>query len=382
MGGVQGNPRRAPPGVEALRIGRITVGLGRPCVVIAEAACEHRGSLRAAKRLAQAARAAGADIVKFQLHLPDVEMLPGSIRFWAGSMDHVLRQVNLSVEDHRRLFRYCAAIGIQYLCTAYCAQGLEILDALGVPAFKIGSGEMTNLPMIRRAGQLSARTGKPVLVSTGMSTMEEIAETVTVLRRQRARFLLLNCTSEYPPNDAHINLGLIATFRRRFGVLVGHSDHSPDGSTVLGAVALGAKVIEKHFTLDRALKGPDHRVSLEPTELRQLIRAIRRLEAALGAEKRVYPEEQLVRDWAHHSVVSLRPIPAGSVLTAEMAGVKRPGRGVPAKYLEAFYGRVAARDIPANVLLAWNDVRGRQGKASHRRPTGPVHVSRPRRHSA
>jgi N-acetylneuraminate synthase len=345
--------RSAPP----LKIGRVMIGADRPCVIIAEAACEHHGRLSAAKRLAQAAKSAGAEIVKFQLHLPHEEMLPGSITFWAGSMDDVLKQVNLSIDAHRKLKRYCEQIGIQYLCTAYCAAGVDVLDALGVPAFKIGSGEMTNLPMIRHVARMSARKRKPVLVSTGMSTMEEIVQTVAVLKAEGAQFMLLNCTSEYPPQYPHVNLGLLPILRRRFGVLVGHSDHSPENYTAFAAVALGAAAIEKHFTLSRKRRGPDWLVSIEPGELKALVDGVRKIGAALGSEKRLYPDERIVRRWAHHSVVSLRDIARGSAITPEAIGVKRPGWGIPAKHLEALYGRVAKRDIPKNALVRWNDVK-------------------------
>ncbi len=345
--------------MEPLRIGRIHIADDGPCAVIVEAACEHKGSLKAAKRLAQAAKASGADIVKFQLHLPEIEMVPRSIRFWAGSMDEVLERVNLSIDAHRQLMRYCETIGIQYLCTAFCAAGIDVLEQLGVKAFKIGSGEMTNLPMIRHVARISRRRRKPVLVSTGMSTMEEITETVAVLKDQGARFMLMNCTSAYPPRYKDINLGLIPILRKRFGVLVGHSDHTPNGDTALAAVTMGAKAIEKHFTLDRSLNGPDHHVSLEPRELRQMIQGIRHVEAALGSAKRVHPDEAPIRRWAHHSVVSADRIPSGTVLSAEMLTVKRPGWGIPAKYLERLSGRVAKRYIAVNTVLRWDDVAGR-----------------------
>jgi len=178
------------------------------------------------------------------------------------------------------------------------------------------------------------------------------------LKGEGAHFMLLNCTSEYPPKYEHLNLGLIPRLRRRFGVYVGHSDHSPDAETALAAAALGARVIEKHFTLSRRDRRPDWLVSVEPPELKALVAGVRKIEAALGAEKRLYPEERPVRKWAHHSVVSLRAIAAGSHLTADMVGVKRPGWGIPAKHLERFYGRMAKRDIPMNTLLRWSDVNG------------------------
>jgi N-acetylneuraminate synthase len=269
-------------------------------------------------------------------------------------MDEVLERVNLSPKPHAELMRHCQRVGIQYLCTPFCAKAADVLEDLGVEAFKIGSGEMTNIPMLRHI----ARKGKPMLVSTGMATLEEIRETVKALKEEGAEFVLMNCTSAYPPRYEEVNLGFIPRLREMFGVLVGHSDHTPDMWTALGAVALGARVIEKHFTIDRRLNGPDCHISLEPAELKIMVEAIRKLEAALGAEKNVYPEEQVVREWAHHSVVSLCPIPAGTAILPEMIGVKRPGRGIPARHLESLYGRVATRDIAANAILQWADVGG------------------------
>jgi N-acetylneuraminate synthase len=335
----------------SIRVGDVVIGDSHPVVVIAEAACEHQGDLDQAKRLVDLAQEAGADIVKFQLHLPDEEMLPESIRFWAGSMDEVLARVNLPPAAHRELMRHCERAGIQYLCTPFCAKAADVLEELGVGAFKIGSGEMTNLPMLRHV----ARKGKPMVVSTGMATLGEVTETVRLLRDERVAFVLMNCTSAYPPRPEEVSLGLIPRLREMFDAIVGYSDHTTELWAPLGAVALGAKVIEKHFTPDRALQGPDAFISLEPLEFRAMVDAIRKLEAALGSEKRVAPGEQEVRRWAHHSVVSLGPIPARTQVKPDMVGVKRPGWGVPARHLEEFYGRVAKRDIPANALLRWED---------------------------
>jgi sialic acid synthase SpsE len=336
---------------QEISFGRIQISEGSPVVTIAEAACEHLGSLEVAKRMVDAAKEAGADIIKFQLHLPE-EMLPDSIRFWGGSMDEVLARYNLPIEAHRELIRYCEEMGIQYLCTPFCSAAADVLDNLGTPAFKTGSGEMTNLPMLRHI----ARKGKPMIVSTGMATSDEIEETILALRAEDAKFMVMHCTSAYPPRYDQINLRFIDRLREKFGILVGYSDHTPEVWAALGAVVVGAKVIEKHFTLDRALKGPDYHVSLEPGEFRTMVQAIHKLEAALGSAKTIHAEEETVRRWAHHSVVSLFAIPAGSRITPTMIGVKRPGWGVPAKLIEKFYGRVAKRDIPPDSLLQWEDV--------------------------
>ena len=336
---------------ETLSIGRVPVGPGHPVAVVAEAACEHLGSLEVAMRLADAAREAGAEVIKFQLHVPE-EMVPGSIRFWGGSMDDVLERYELGRDGHAALMRYCEETGIQYLCSPFSAKAAVILDELGVAAFKTGSGELTNVPMQRTL----ARMGKPVIVSTGMATLEEIDGTVEAIRAEGGQFMLTHCTSAYPPSYEEVNLRFIPKLADRYGVLVGHSDHTPDIWTALGAVALGAPLIEKHFTLDRSLRGPDSHISLEPYELRQLVEGVRKLELALGEEKRVYDDEQVVRAWAHHSVVAARDIGAGERLGADSLAVKRPGTGIPARHLEELYGRTAARDLTENTVLQWQDL--------------------------
>ena len=338
---------------EGLSLGRVSIGHGRPVVVIAEAACEHLGSLEVAMRMVDTARQAGVDVIKFQLHVPE-EMIPGSIRFWGGSMDDVLARYELGPEGHAALLRHCEEVGIQYLCTPFSASAVGILDGLGVAGFKTGSGELTNIPMQRAI----ARTGKPVIVSTGMAELAEIDETVEALRAENARFMLTHCTSAYPPRYEEVNLRFIPVLAERYGVLVGHSDHTPDLWTALGAVAVGAVLVEKHFTLDRSLRGPDSHISLEPHELAQLVDGIRKLEAALGDEKRVHEDEAVVRAWAHHSVVAVHDVAAGERLAADDVAVKRPGTGIPAKHLDDVIGRVAARDIAADTSLHWEDLAG------------------------
>jgi N-acetylneuraminate synthase len=337
--------------VTEFRLGRVVAGEGHPAVVIVEAACEHLGSAEVAHRMVDAAAAAGADVIKFQLHLHE-EMLPGSIQFWGGSMDEVVDRYNLTLDEHAALMRRCDDAGIQYLCTPFSAAAADLLDSIGVAGFKTGSGELTNVPMQRSI----ARKGKPMIVSTGMATLDEVGETVDALREEGADFALMNCTSAYPPSYDQVNLHVMDVLRDRFGVVVGHSDHTPDGPTTLAAVALGAPIVEKHFTLDRALRGPDSHISLEPAELAELVASIRKVEAALGGEKTIYPEEEVVRAWAHHSVTSVRDIAAGSVITAEDVTVKRPGGGIPAKHLEEIVGRTAARDVAASSLLQWDDL--------------------------
>lgn len=343
--------------------GKHVIG-GARVLIIAEIADSHNGSIETAKKLVDAAKDAGADVAKFQLHLPDAEMIPGKVTMWDGDLYEILKRNLFTPEMHRQMMEYCDQIGIEYLCTPFCPAAVDVLNELGVKAFKVGSGEVTHLPHHRRLAKISAETGKPVIVSTGMSTMEEISETVSVYEEEGAKenLILTNCTSEYPPNDySHANLGLIPLLRDRFGVWVGQSDHTTDNYTAYAAVALGAKVIEKHFTLSREQKGPDHFISLEPHMLKELVDGIRKIEVSLGAVKDISAEERVVRDWAFHSVVASCDIPKGNIFSNENLMPKRPGSGIPAKFLDKKYsslllGKKAVRSIKANMILSWSDV--------------------------
>ncbi len=361
-----------------LQFGKLTIG-GTRVVVIAEIADSHNGSMETAKKLVDAAKASGADVAKFQLHLVGKnevngvnEMIPGSIQMWDGPLYDILQRNLFTVEMHKEIKAYCESVGIEYLCTPFCTAAVDVLNDIGVNAFKTGSGELDNLPQHRRLAQVSKKTGKPVIVSTGMSILEEVADTVKVYKEEGAieNLVLTNCTSEYPPNDySHANLGLIQKMQKEFGVWVGQSDHTMDNYTAFAAVALGAKVIEKHFTLDRKQKGPDHFIALEPQMFKELVDGIRKIEVALGEEKNISKEEQVVRDWAFHSVTSFKDIQKGEKLTTENLIERRPRtmmrdgkkvEGIPSKYLDPMYskkllGRTAARDIPKDTMLVWED---------------------------
>lgn len=341
-----------------IKIGSITIGENKPVAIIAEIACQHEGNMAKAKRLIDAAKAVGADIAKFQLHVAEAEMIPGSIKFWGGSMDEILQNANFGTyEQHKELKDYCKKVGIQYLCTPFCIAAVDILKRVGVDAYKTGSGELTNLPMMRHI----AKTGKPMIVSTGMCKMEEIADTVKVLKAKKVNFVLTHCLSEYPPQYEHMNLGLMKELKEKFGVMVGSSDHSTEIFSALAAVALGARVVEKHFTLPD-VHGPDDSVSLKPDEFKNMVDAIRKIERALGSKKNISKEEQVVRNWAHHSVVTARDIKRGETLTLQNLVAKRPGHGIPASYLDPSYSKKllkkkAVRNLTKNAILQWKDIK-------------------------
>lgn len=331
------------------------IGDGAPVYVIAEGCDNHMGSIEAAKEMCLRAKLAGADCIKFQHHLPDEEMLPDvpmTSNFDIPLYDF-LKLHALTLDQHAELMAYCEEIGIQYLCTPFSLKAAQELDELGVDAFKIGSGEMDDIPTIRAIAAL----GKPMIVSTGMATMEEIRRTYDVLAESGVEFALMNCLSEYPPVYEDVNLGVLDIMAEAFPkAVIGHSDHTPDLYTCFGAVARGAKILEKHVILDKRTPGPDQSVSIDFSELRSLCDGARKVEAALGCEKKVHESESGIREWAHRSVVALRPIKAGEVITQDMVWGKRPGTGIPSWRMDEVVGRTAARDIEGNTLVSWEDL--------------------------
>jgi N-acetylneuraminate synthase len=338
-----------------VHIGRRPVGDGAPCFIIAEACDNHLGNLETAKEMVRQAKAAGADAIKFQHHLPDEEMLREGVPMSANfnmPLYEFLQRYALKLEQHYELKQFCEVLGIIYLCTPFSRKAAEELHQMGVCAYKIGSGELTDLPTLK----VIARFGKPVILSTGMCEYSEIEETIKTLRPINDQLILMNCTSEYPAKHSDVNLGVIRELERRFAVPVGHSDHTPDIWTCVGAVAVGAKLLEKHLILDRRQPGPDQSVSIEPYELYQLVQAVRRVESALGNTKTVHELERPIRVWAHRSVVSLKPIPKGTKIDESIVWTKRPGTGIPAKHLEQVIGRVAKVDLPKDHLIRWEEL--------------------------
>ena len=338
-----------------ITIGSREVGAGRPCFVIAEAGINHNGDVKIAAELVAAAAEAGADAIKFQTHLPEFEMLKGgaTAAYVGESLFDLLTRTALSRDGHLQMQELAKRKGIVFLSTPFSREAADYLDSIGVPAFKTGSGELTNIPLQRHI----ARKGKPMIVSTGMSTPEEIDATVRALDEEHATFALMHCTSTYPTPFEHVQLGCIAGLQSKYGVPVGFSDHTLGTAISLAAVAAGANIFEKHFTASRSLPGPDQQGSMEPKELEALVKDIRAIEKSLGATKKIQPGEQDVRDMALHSVVSLRDIPAGATIAGEDVWVKRPGTGIPAGQLNEVIGRVAKQAIAKDRLISWNDLR-------------------------
>jgi N-acetylneuraminate synthase len=334
-----------------------SIGPGYPCFIIAEACDNHMGNLDVALEMVRQATLAKADAIKFQHHLPDEEMLPDTPMSdnFDEPLYEFLKKNALSLAQHRHIKDYCEEIGITYLCTPFSLAAAKELDLLGVPAFKIGSGEMTDIPSLIQIAKL----GKPMLISTGMATLDEIQRTYDALSATGIPLALLNCVSEYPPAYEDVNLLVINTLQQRFPkAVIGHSDHTPDIYTCFAAVTLGACIIEKHVILDKRTPGPDQSVSIDFRDLAQLVDGIRKIEAALGEEKIVHDREQQIRTWAFRSIVTTQPIEEGDILMPDMLWTKRPGTGIPSYLLPGILGRKALCKIPQNSLLKWNDIEG------------------------
>jgi N,N'-diacetyllegionaminate synthase len=338
------------------------IGLGHACYIVAEGCDNHLGDLVVAEEMVRQAKIAGADAIKFQHHLPDEEMLsdvPMSDNF-REPLYEFLKKYSLKIEDHRKLMRLCSEVGIQYLCTPFSWQAAQELEGLGLSAYKIGSGEMSDIPTLTRI----AGFGKPMIVSTGMATWDEIELTYDALVRRGAPLALLNCVSEYPPVYEDMNLGVIPQMIARLPrAVIGHSDHAPDLYTSFAAVTLGAKIIEKHVILDKRQLGPDQSVSIDFRDLANLVDGIRRVEVSLGNRKIVHERERQIRTWAFRSIVSTRKIAKGEVIDQTMIWSKRPGTGIRSHLMDEVIGCVALTDIAPNTLLSWNQLQRREGKA-------------------
>ena len=340
--------------MDAVRIGNRCVGDGEPCYVIAEAGVNHDGDLEAALALVDAAVAAGADAVKFQTFVADELASPSAPKAAyqeetvgaAGSQLDMLRSLQLEREAFGHIRDRCRDRGIEFLSTPFDEPSLELLLGLGVPALKVGSGDVTNLPFLERIGA----SGLPVVLSTGMSTLDEVRAAVAALGD--IDVVVLHCVSRYPTPPEIVNLRAMATLREALDVPVGFSDHTEGVDTAIAAVALGASVLEKHLTLDRARSGPDHRASLDPEQFTRYIATVRTVERALGdGEKVPAPGEAEVASVARKSVVIVRDLEAGHVLTADDLAVRRPGTGLPPAAVRELPGRVLARPLRAGEVL-------------------------------
>jgi sialic acid synthase SpsE len=339
----------------AISIGQRVVGDGQPCFVIAEGGVNHNGDPRLATELVHIAARCQADAVKFQKRTIDELLTREALErpyvhqnsLGATYGEHRMK-LELAQSEWYRLRDLATRLGLEFMGSAWDRGSADLLEAMDTPAIKLPSAVLTDLGLM----EYVARKGRPMIVSTGMSTLEEVDQTVDRILRHTDQLILMQCTSAYPSEFVDVNLRVMDTYRQRYGVLVGYSGHERGISVTEAAAALGACVVERHFTKDRTLPGPDHAASLEPQGLQKLVRDIRQIEMAMGSgAKSIAPAEVAVRARLGKSVVAARAITAGSVLTAEMLTAKSPGDGISANRLEELIGRVAAVDVAADVVL-------------------------------
>jgi len=328
-------------------------------LIIAEAGVNHNGDLELAKKLIDVAAEAGVDLVKFQTFSADRQVTRTAKKAdyqtqTTGSKESqhgMLRRLELTEDMHHELIAHCAARNIGFFSTGFDVESVDLLLSLGQDHFKIPSGEITNLPYLRHIGQL----GKTVILSTGMATLGEIEAAIEVLEQAgtaRAQITVLHCTTEYPTPMNEVNLRAMQSIHTAFGVAVGYSDHTQGIEVAIAAVAMGATVIEKHFTLDRNLPGPDHKASLEPQELKAMVAAIRNIEVALGdGIKRLTPSEARNKLVARKSLVTSQAIKADEVFSAQNITTKRPGTGISPMRWDEVIGRTSPRDFLPDELI-------------------------------
>jgi len=330
-------------------------------IIIAEAGVNHNGDYELAKRLVSVAAEAGADFVKFQTFRADkivsksakkADYQERNINDGDDSQYTMLKKLEMPEEWHSKLIQYANEQGIQFLSTGFDNESIDFLDKLGTPLFKIPSGEITNKPYLRHI----ASKGKPVILSTGMATIEEIKAALEVLTKNgvtKDKITVLHCNTEYPTSMEDVNLKAMNSIGDMLGVKIGYSDHTQGIEIPIAAVALGATVIEKHFTLDRNLPGPDHKASLEPNELKEMVQAIRNIEKAISGSGIKEPSNSEKKNIAvaRKSIVSAKPIKKGELLTEENLTIKRPGNGISPMLWDEVLGKKAIKNFEPDDLI-------------------------------
>lgn len=348
--------------MKAIQIAGKWIGSGHPCFIIAEAGVNHNGDLNLAKQLIDIAVEAGADAVKFQtFHADNVVTRTAEKAEYQKtttasdeSQYDMIKKLELPDDAFRELSDYATAKGIIFLSTPFDERSVDLLDDIGVPAFKIPSGEITNFPLLKKV----AEKHRPIILSTGMATLGEVEEAFQFLKENGSEdIVLLHCTTSYPAPIESVNLRAMDTLRCAFQVPVGYSDHTEGITIPIAAAAMRARVIEKHFTIDKTLPGPDHLASLEPNELQAMVTAIRDLESALGnGHKKPNEIEEEIKIIARRSIVANMDINKGDLIKADMVTIKRPGIGIEPKYYESLIYMKAKRAIKKDQAITWEMV--------------------------
>ena len=338
------------------------------CLIIAEAGVNHNGSLEIAKRLIEIAADAGVDVVKFQTFKASniVSSIAKKADYQKGNMKYdtndsqfsMLKKLELTYSDHLILIEHCKKHNINFLSTAFDLESIDMLVGFGLEQYKIPSGEITNLPYLQKIGKLK----KEIIISTGMSTLEEVEDAISVLMEngtERKKITVLHCNTEYPTPMQDVNLRAMLTLKQRLDIKIGYSDHTLGIEVPVAAVALGAQIIEKHFTLDRNMEGPDHLASLEPDELKAMVKAIRNIELALSGNGEKEPSSSEIKNKtiARKSIHLKSSLPAGHIITQQDLEMKRPGDGISPMQINEVIGRTIKEQLPQEHKLSFKNLK-------------------------
>ncbi|BDR87039.1 N-acetylneuraminate synthase [Clostridium tetani] len=332
------------------------------CFIIAEAGVNHNGDIEIAKRLIDEAKNSGCDAIKFQSfkaknittkNAPKAQYQKEATG--NGKQYDMLKKLELSYEEHIILKNYCEEKGILFISTPFDFESVDLLEELNISLYKISSGDLTNIPLLKYIAKLN----KPMIISTGMANLGEIEETINSIKDAgNQQITLLHCTSNYPTDCCDVNLNAMITMKSAFKLPIGYSDHTLGIEIPIAAVAMGAKVIEKHFTLDRSMNGPDHKASLEPLELKEMVKSIRNIEKAFGdGVKRCNDSEKNTKLIARKSIVSKVKIKRGEIITEDKLTIKRPGNGIETKNLYHIVGKKALEDIEEDTIITWDQIK-------------------------
>ncbi len=340
-----------------ISIGKKTIGSNHPCYVIAEAGVNHNGDLKLALDLVRAAKATGADCVKFQtfkasqLATPNAPKANYQLKVTSPeeSQFDMLQKLELQMEDYQKIIYLCRELDIQFLSTPYNSEDADFLNKLGVDAFKIASGQLVEIPFLKHVASL----GKPIIISTGMANLAEVYEGISAIRKNgNNQIILLQCTTNYPSAIEDANINAMTTMQKALNITIGYSDHVPNNYACYTAVALGAKCIEKHFTLDQNLPGPDHSCSLNPEQFTQLVNGIRQVEKSLGNPVKQPTQAEIDNtEGMRRSIVAIKDIAQGAVIKKSDLGFKRPATGLAPKELSKIIGKKTKQALSNDTIL-------------------------------
>lgn len=330
--------------------------------VIAEAGVNHNGNIDIAKKLVDAAILAGADAIKFQTFKAENLVTKNAPKAkyqksntGGGNQYNMLKKLELSMGKHIILKDYCEKRGIMFISTPFDFESVDLLEKIDIPLYKVSSGDLTNIPLLKYISKLN----KPMIISTGMANLGEVEEVVEAVKESgNSKIILLHCTSNYPTDYEDVNLNAMITLKNAFKLPIGYSDHTKGIEVSMAAVAMGAEVIEKHFTLDKSMEGPDHKASLNPIELKEMISSIRNIERALGdGTKKCNKSEESTRKVARKSIVAKNDIRRGQTVSYDNITFKRPGDGLSPAFVDEIVGKKAVNDISSDEFITFNNVK-------------------------